>query len=45
MLPTAVSSFLPVSPAWLGSRKVYTAFPLFPHPLIIPHLPLFRSLI
>src|SRR5579875_1460852 len=36
MLPTAVSSFLPVSPAWLGSRKVYTAFPLFPHPLIIP---------
>ncbi len=27
---------LPVLPAWLGSRKVYTAFALFPHPLIIP---------
>jgi len=24
---------LPVLPAWLGSRKVYTAFALFPHPL------------
>jgi len=29
----AVFSFLPVLPAWLGSRKVYTAFALFPHPL------------